>query len=377
MPEPVHRVSVKPAAEVVVHPARGHVVERDEHHLGAGPPASARSQPSRARDPRQQRQRDGAGELRRVAEPAPFGIEARRQRAFRRAEDLLQRRMRPPRLAVRRRGPRVVAQAGDDRVRPARAPCRVRRARRGPPPGRPTRTRAARSGRPGGKYVPPTMGLRSGCSHTLIGQPPLPVVACTKVMYTRSTSGRSSRSTLTLTNSSFITAATPGSSNDSCAMTWHQWHVEYPTDRKIGLSSRARLGKRLLAPRVPIHRVARVLEQVGRFFAGRGGCGARPSRNVPQKTECRTRKCMQKAAPRHRKAAFCACLCLSGNLVPSRSRRLLEGHPSGCSNPPARDTGRRAACRCLLQAHRALGVVAPAVESAISLPRCCSSSPVT
>ena len=29
----------------------------------------------------------------------------------------------------------------------------------------------------GGKQVPPNMGLRSGVSHTLIGQPPLPVVA--------------------------------------------------------------------------------------------------------------------------------------------------------------------------------------------------------
>ena len=52
-----------------------------------------------------------------------------------------------------------------------------------------------------------------------------------------STSGRSSRSTFTLTNSSFITAATAGSSNDSCAMTWHQWHAEYPTDNNTGLSS--------------------------------------------------------------------------------------------------------------------------------------------
>ncbi len=39
-------------------------------------------------------------------------------------------------------------------------------------------------------------------------------------------SGRSSRSTLTFTNSSFMTAAVSGSSNDSCAMTWHQWHDE-------------------------------------------------------------------------------------------------------------------------------------------------------
>src|SRR5215211_6428396 len=52
-----------------------------------------------------------------------------------------------------------------------------------------------------------------------------------------STSGRSSRSTLMLTNRSFITAATPASSNDSCAITWHQWHAEYPTLSSTGLSS--------------------------------------------------------------------------------------------------------------------------------------------
>src|SRR5436190_21400038 len=34
-----------------------------------------------------------------------------------------------------------------------------------------------------------------------------------------------------------MTAATSSSSNDSCAMTWHQWHDEYPTDSRIGLSS--------------------------------------------------------------------------------------------------------------------------------------------
>ena len=43
-------------------------------------------------------------------------------------------------------------------------------------------------------------------------------------------------------------------------MTWHQWHVEYPTDRKMGLSSRRALFEGFLAPREPIDRVVRVLE---------------------------------------------------------------------------------------------------------------------
>ena len=31
----------------------------------------------------------------------------------------------------------------------------------------------------GGKYVPPTKGFKSGVSHTDMGHPPPPVVACT------------------------------------------------------------------------------------------------------------------------------------------------------------------------------------------------------
>ncbi len=48
----------------------------------------------------------------------------------------------------------------------------------------------------GGKYVPPQNGARSGVRNTLSGQPPPMRIACIAVMYTRSTSGRSSRSTL-------------------------------------------------------------------------------------------------------------------------------------------------------------------------------------
>jgi hypothetical protein len=55
-----------------------------------------------------------------------------------------------------------------------------------------------------------------------MGQPPCPVMAWTASMYTASTSGRSSLSTLTFTNNSFITAAVPSFSKDSWAITWHQ-----------------------------------------------------------------------------------------------------------------------------------------------------------
>jgi len=48
----------------------------------------------------------------------------------------------------------------------------------------------------GGKYVPPKNGLPSGVRNADNGQPPEPVIMRTAVMYTSSTSGRSSRSTL-------------------------------------------------------------------------------------------------------------------------------------------------------------------------------------
>src|SRR6476620_5792385 len=51
-------------------------------------------------------------------------------------------------------------------------------------------------------------------------------------------SGRSSRSTLILTNSSFMTSAVAESSQLSCAMTWLQWHAAEPTESRMGLLAR-------------------------------------------------------------------------------------------------------------------------------------------
>ena len=58
---------------------------------------------------------------------------------------------------------------------------------------------------------------------TVVGHPPEPVMPTVASIVTASTSGRSSRSTLTFTKCSFITRAVARSSKDSCAMTWHQW----------------------------------------------------------------------------------------------------------------------------------------------------------
>ena len=74
--------------------------------------------------------------------------------------------------------------------------------------------------------MPPKNGLPSGVSQTDMGQPPLPVEACTNSMYMRSTSGRSSRSTLIGTKFWFKTRAISSFSNDSRSITWHQWQVE-------------------------------------------------------------------------------------------------------------------------------------------------------
>src|SRR5438094_342327 len=53
-------------------------------------------------------------------------------------------------------------------------------------------------------------------------------------------SGRSSRSTLMLTNSSFITRAVAASSKLSCAITWHQWTGLCLCWSRYGEVSRAR-----------------------------------------------------------------------------------------------------------------------------------------
>ncbi len=82
-----------------------------------------------------------------------------------------------------------------------------------------------------------------------------------------STSGRSSRSSLMHTKRSFMSRAVSSSSKDSRSITWHQWQAEYPIDSRIGRSSARARSERLLAPRVPVHGVVLVLEEVGRGLA--------------------------------------------------------------------------------------------------------------
>ena len=66
----------------------------------------------------------------------------------------------------------------------------------------------------------------------------VPVSAVVARMRAASTSGRSSRSTLTATKPSASCRPTSGSSKDSCAMTWHQWQAAYPTESRTGTPRR-------------------------------------------------------------------------------------------------------------------------------------------
>ena len=65
-------------------------------------------------------------------------------------------------------------------------------------------------------------GSTVGGRKTVMGQPPRPVMPAPHPCRSASMSGRSSRSTFTLTKSWFMIAAVGPSSNDSWAMTWHQ-----------------------------------------------------------------------------------------------------------------------------------------------------------
>ena len=88
-----------------------------------------------------------------------------------------------------------------------------------------------------GIYVPAKNGSLSGVMIIVSGHPPLPVIIWQTDIYSISMSGRSSRSTFIETKALFMRVAILGSWNDSCAITWHQWQVEYPIDKKIGLFS--------------------------------------------------------------------------------------------------------------------------------------------
>ena len=97
---------------------------------------------------------------------------------------------------------------------------------------------------------------------TVVGQPPEPVIPTVASIVTASTSGRSSRSTLTLTKSSFMSAAV------ARALERLVRHHVAPVARAVadGDEQRLVLGaralERLVAPLVPVDRVLGVLEEV-------------------------------------------------------------------------------------------------------------------
>ena len=77
-----------------------------------------------------------------------------------------------------------------------------------------------------GSHVAAKKGLPSGVRKRFRGQPPFPFWMWHMSMKSPSRSGRSSRSTLTATQVSFMRSATSGSEKHSRSMTWHQWHEE-------------------------------------------------------------------------------------------------------------------------------------------------------
>ena len=106
-------------------------------------------------------------------------------------------------------------------------------------------------------------GLRSGVSQTLMGHPPAPVVACTKVIYTRSTSGRSSRSTLIGTKSRLRSAAMPRPRTTRAPSHGTSGRSRSRSTGRSVCALAPRLIERRLTPRPPVHRVVRVLQEVG------------------------------------------------------------------------------------------------------------------
>ena len=112
------------------------------------------------------------------------------------------------------------------------------------------------------------MGLRSGCSHTLMGQPPLPVVACTKGHVNAVHVGAFLAVHLD------VDEKLVHHGGGRRVLERFVRHDVAPVARRItdgqkdGFVLAAGLVEGLLAPRIPIDRVVRVLEQVGRFFPG-------------------------------------------------------------------------------------------------------------
>ncbi len=87
VPSFVRRVPVEAAAHLVVHPAGGHLVQRDRHHVErVGRPSQVH--------PQAELQGHGLGELRRAAEPSPARVERAPEPPEGRHEDRLRERLR-------------------------------------------------------------------------------------------------------------------------------------------------------------------------------------------------------------------------------------------------------------------------------------------
>ncbi len=179
-PGDVGGVAGEAAPDVVVDPARGHRPQggggHGERRLVAGDTVVAKAQLHQLR----------LGELRGGPEPSPGGVEARRELGHGGRQ---QRGGPGAGIGVAARAAPAGPGAGGcgaRSLRPARRPggpprrdgCATRRPRRRAPDG----SWACRGRRAGGSRCPPKNGRPSGVRNTVMGHPPLPVMAWTASM---------------------------------------------------------------------------------------------------------------------------------------------------------------------------------------------------
>lgn len=171
MPLAINAITMKPAPQMVAHSAHGHLAQAEEGHIPCMRPS-----PPLVIVPQQKRKDARAGEFWRAAKSSLAFVK--------RLGEIMKPRIQCRAACQGGGGFSLIAFAqGFHDVLALRlqalAICLPRFRDAGPStvgkPALPYRSS-------GGKYVPPKKGAPSGVSHTLIGQPPLPVVACTKPM---------------------------------------------------------------------------------------------------------------------------------------------------------------------------------------------------
>ena len=247
-PGGIDRVAVEAAAELVVDAAVHHRVERRRGQLGR--PRSSRNssvqcggnfgappQPPCARSKASAQRVHCVGDRIRRAALRLLGALHRRARGDRRC------------------GPAPCSRTCSRRLQPG-----ARRSPRAPSP-----SSASPAAARAGSRCRRRTAYSSGVRNTFSGQPPWPVIAWQAAMQTASMSGRSSRSTFTHTNRSFISLA------DFRILEGLMRHHMTPVAGRVADRDQqrpVRLARAVAAPQsphgLPVDRIVSVLQQVGR-----------------------------------------------------------------------------------------------------------------